>query len=70
MRTSPPWVLALGALVAVVLIAAVAVAVAGGGPEVLASTVLLSVLVGAYLLRSRMRRRLLYDRDTRRGGRP
>ncbi|HET6532627.1 MAG TPA: hypothetical protein VFH03_18735 [Actinoplanes sp.] len=65
MRISPPWVLAFGALTAVLLVAVVT-----GAREVLVLTVLVTVLTGAYLLRSRMRRRLLYDRDARRGGRP
>ena len=42
-------------------------AVAGGARQVLVSTVLLSVLVGAYLLRSRMRQMPPAGRPPRRG---
>ena len=66
MRTSsgisPTWLRALGVLLVVV----VAIAVIRGAWDILVLAALLTLLIGAHLLRHRMRRRLLYDRDTHR----
>jgi uncharacterized membrane protein len=57
-----PWVRLVGLLLAIVM----AIAVVRGAWEIVVLAGLVTVLVAAYLLRNRMRRRLLYDRNAHR----